>query len=91
MSSRVDSLTFTEQALLTFVDRLRGAGVKSYKGQFDGDLIELELGPPVIAEPQPSKPEADPDKCRCGHMVYEHNQGLCLVGCDAEKCVEPEQ
>lgn len=76
--------------LMTFIDTLRARGVKSYKGPFDVGTVELELGPPVLAEPkQDTTPDAD--LCKCGHhAAIEHNGSFCLSGCDIEKCHPPE-
>ena len=68
------------------LDMLREKGVRS----FEDGVLRLSLAP---AEPPPHKPEAPaPDEtCRCGHLPYEHGDGgLCLKGCEVEKCAPPE-
>ena len=74
-------------ALLSLVDSLRARGVRRYKA---GD-IELELGPLEAPPPPDAKPgETPPDACKCGHAEYAHVNGLCVHGCDVEKCAPEE-
>lgn len=72
--------------LLTFIDQLRGKGIRVFKGPFGEGVVELELGPALVPD-GPVGPEAkDPSVCACGCPVYAHTQGLCLAGCEADKC-----
>jgi hypothetical protein len=36
------------------------------------------------------EPQAEADKCKCGHASYMHTNGLCTVGCDLNACVPDE-
>ncbi len=77
------------EALLSFVDQLRAKGVRSYRGSFEDEVIELELGPPVVPEAQAGPPE--PPHCKCGHGPHEHGPGYCLRGCEIEMCGDPTE
>lgn len=46
--------------------------------------MEVELVP-VETKPV-AKKDADADLCGCGHPEFAHTNGLCVLGCDAEKC-----
>jgi hypothetical protein len=73
------------KALAELIDMLRAKGVRRFKA---ADL-ELELDAPTAASD--SKPEVDPDLCRCGHPSYMHVNGLCAQGCDVEACAPPAE
>lgn len=78
-------------ALLAFVDALRGKGVRTYKGPFEEGTIEIELGPALIPDAPQTATEKDKSLCGCGCPVYAHTNGLCLAGCEPEKCVEASE
>ncbi len=79
-------MTITDLAEVEkLADRLRAKGVKT----FEGYGVKLELGP-VPDDGKPVQQVADADKCRCGHMVYAHQEGMCTLGCDAERCLDGE-
>ena len=71
-------------ALASVIDLLRSKGVSIYRA----DGLELQLGP-LPGAPHAVE-SASADRCKCGHPKWEHDSssGLCLVGCDAETCVE---
>ena len=78
------------------IDLLRSKGVHRYKSAElatnGGELarLEVELFPPVDDTPE-AKPGPNPDACRCGHLSHEHGpDGLCLHGCDIERCAPEE-
>lgn len=86
------------QKLGSLIDLLRSKGVRVYRESettADGEAlanVEIELEPTVVehrAEKQ--QPEPDPDICSCGHFAHEHQDGLCLRGCDAEACAPREK
>lgn len=72
--------------------RLREAGIKSAKLP----IGEFEFFPPGVAVTKDTTPDGphamalgEPEQCRCGHDETSHGtEGLCLLGCDAGKCVE---
>lgn len=63
---------------------LKRQGVKSYVDVAGGGF-EVEFWP-SSPDFKPSEALKDEDKCRCGHAQHEHNAGLCLLGCDPERC-----
>jgi hypothetical protein len=74
-------------------DLLREKGVRSFRS----DALHIEMSPeaPVAANPEAlrevlEKASQSEDGCKCGHPEYAHNAGLCLQGCDEEKCHPPE-
>ena len=63
-------------------DMCRSKGIRS----IDVGGCKLDMGDvPAIATPKPTN---DPDVCRCGHQEHQHMNGLCVYGCDAEKCAD---
>jgi len=80
------------QTVATLADMLRAKGVRS----FEGLGLRLELEPTqerVIEAALPAKPpvaQGDDETCKCGHPHYAHQGGLCIHGCDVEKCVPEE-
>lgn len=74
--------------LTAAIDMLRARGVSKYTDVAGGGF-ELEFFPPQPAELKPEAPQLD-TKCKCGHAPYEHNAGLCILGCDPTKCA-PEK
>lgn len=69
------------------LDLLIAKGVRSFKGHG----VELELFPPNQPEHASAKTD-DIDRCRCGHEVVAHTgEGLCIHGCDVDKCAGPEE
>lgn len=72
--------------LLAFIDQLRGKGVRTFKGPFEGDVIEVELGQPLLPDAPPEPAGKDETVCACKCPVYAHTNGLCLAGCGPEKC-----
>ncbi len=77
-------------SLVGFVTQLRSLGVRTFKGEFDGKPIEVELGPAPEGAPATTTLEDDTERCRCGHGPHEHGGGFCLLGCEVEKCLNPE-
>lgn len=74
--------------LTACVDMLRARGVSKYTDVAGGGFI-VEFFPPqpdVKGEPIAKHDE----RCACGHASYEHNAGLCILGCDPTKCA-PEK
>lgn len=63
------------------VDLCRLKGVRNL--EVAGCKIELE---PAQPKPEAQKPTTDPDMCRCGHAEFAHTNGLCVHGCESEKC-----
>lgn len=48
-------------------------------------VIDVTFAAPI--EPMPDSEDAkEPDMCRCGHALAEHQGGLCMHACDEEKC-----
>lgn len=77
-------------SILDFADSLRSRGIKSYKGDFEGKTVELELGPAVV--PDPPKSNEDPiDVCNCKCPTYAHVNGFCINGCEPSACIETEK
>lgn len=64
-------------------DMLKAKGVRVFRGAG----IELEFEAPAAPNVEPDAPTADPDMCRCGHANHAHMNGLCVHGCEAEKCI----
>jgi hypothetical protein len=71
-------------------DLLRAKGVRRYHGILDGAPCELEFLPPEAPPLKDSKPTVDAETCHCGHGLHAHNAGLCLLGCEPDKCAGPE-
>ena len=72
------------------LDMLRSKGVSKYR-EDDGRSFAVEFFPSVAAQPEMDAAKPDPNICRCGHFKHEHgDHGLCLIGCDPEKCAGPE-
>jgi len=81
--------------LSALLDLLKTKGVTSYRGaisssdELRGLAVDLTLAATASAPADDTKPDAkqpDPDVCACGHGVHEHQNGLCLMGCDESKC-----
>lgn len=82
--------------LSALLDLLKAKGVTHYEGpvwdarkQESFFQAKIELLPASMPAPADDKPDAktpDPDVCACGHGIHEHQNGLCLHGCDEEKC-----
>lgn len=73
----------------TLCDTLRAKGVARFECDDKGG-VKFEFGPlesPVAATASAPAPALSAP-CACGHMEWEHNDGACLRGCDAEKCEE---
>ena len=70
---------------------LRANGVLKFSATdpATNEVLMLELAPPQPAELMLEAPQLD-TKCKCGHASYEHNAGLCILGCDPTKCA-PEK
>ncbi len=72
------------KAVGDLIDLLRKKGAK----RFAGYGVDLELGPlDAPAKGDAKREHADHDACKCGHELTEHQAGLCLRGCDIDKCV----
>ncbi len=67
-------------AVLALVDAMKARGV----AKFTVDGVSVEFGP--VDVPLRDEKRVDDDMCPCGHGGHEHNAGLCLRGCDVEKC-----
>ena len=57
-----------------------------------GGGFTVEFFPAPIEAGPVEKSQAQDTKCACGHAMHEHNAsaGLCLLGCDPEKCAGAE-
>lgn len=68
------------------LDLLRKKGART----FEGFGIKLELAP--LEAPQPvGGPPVNDELCACGHLIYEHQAGLCIAGgCDPTSCAKKE-
>jgi len=79
--------------LAALLDLLKDKGVTRFEGCYGekSRLVKLEMLPPPDKAPREERAGADPDVCRCGHSLAEHNAGLCLAGCEVEKCAPPEE
>jgi hypothetical protein len=56
--------------------------------KFQFGSLQVEFEPVQPAEPKP-QPPAEEEKCRCGHVHHQHSEtGLCLIGCEPDKCAE---
>lgn len=88
--------------LSALLDLLKAKGVTHYEGPGNNSswMVRVDFGP-AAAAPSPvlpdkpttkddEKDEAPDDVCRCGHDHAQHTNGLCLVGCDVEKCAPEE-
>lgn len=78
--------------LSMLLDLLQRKGVKKYHGPWSAEAlgsVELELSPAPDMTPA-EKTTIDPDACRCGHPETAHTNGLCLFGCEIERCAPPE-
>lgn len=65
---------------------LRRYGVKS----MDCGGLKLEMGPPIDDSAPAKSPAVDIEQCRCGHGEHQHMNGLCVMGCEPEKCLRPD-
>ena len=72
------------QLLGKLADMCRRKGVKT---AHCGD-VHLEMG---TLDAPPKKAQPDTEKCACGHPAYQHVHGLCLDGCEPDKCGEAPQ
>ncbi len=65
-------------------DMCRAKGIK---------LLDIPNNIKMELDPTPAKdtpgPTTDPDMCSCGHPEYAHTNGLCVTGCDPDKCNPP--
>ncbi len=79
--------------LLQMIDELKARGLRSFSGTLDGSPVVIEFGPPQERVSVDDKPvvSVDNEACRCGHAGFQHQIGLCLLGCDPEKCIEPDK
>lgn len=71
-----------ELPLAKLLDLLVSKGVRVYRN----DGMHIEFSAPEAEEPKAAAGEGPPETCKCGHAVYEHQNGLCLH-CDPEKCI----
>lgn len=74
--------------LTACMDMLRARGVSKYTDIAGGGFV-VEFFPPQPPELKDAAPAVE-TKCKCGHATYEHNAGLCILGCDPTKCA-PEK
>lgn len=74
----------TPDQALTFLDEMKRRGVRTFKF---GEL-EAEFAPAEAPPMKESKAVAELDNCKCGHALHAHNGGLCLQGCEPDKCME---
>ncbi len=81
--------------LMELTDALRLRGVKVFHGSYDGRDVLLEFGPTEkheeVVTVGGSVATEDPEKCHCGHFTYQHQNSLCIMGCDIDKCIDPEK
>lgn len=77
------------ESIASMLDMLRSKGVYKFKSTaLDG--FEVEFHAPTD-DTKPAPVAADPDLCRCGHPLFAHAAGgMCLIGCNAEKCVDAD-
>lgn len=72
----------TSAEALTFLDEMKRRGVRTFTfGELSAEFAPSEA---------PMRPEAktlQTDTCQCGHGLHEHQSGLCLRGCEVDKCV----
>ena len=66
---------------------------------FEIQGLKLTLGPAPVQPAAPMSPsevlrlraelekDAAADRCACGHAVFQHTNGLCVVGCSVDKCL----
>lgn len=73
------------EVLSAKLDMLKAKGVQKYVDQ----EFTVEFSAPAD-DTKPAPVAADPDLCRCGHPLFAHAAGLCLIGCNAEKCVDAD-
>lgn len=76
------------EKLGALIDLLRSKGVRVYRASETTTELELE---PTVVEHRAEKQQPDPDLCSCGHLSHEHQDGLCLMGCDADACAPREK
>jgi hypothetical protein len=83
--------------LAAILDLLKAKGVKHYKAggvDVSGNefvRMEVEFEPTIdVSTGRAEKQEPDPDMCPCGHWLHEHQDGLCLHGCEPEACLPKE-
>lgn len=70
--------------LVALTDKLKERGVRSFSlGRFSVNFAAPEA-PPL------KEKASDGDACNCGHPLHHHNNGLCLIGCEPDKCAGPE-
>lgn len=61
--------------------RAKGVRVLDVPGSIRMELEQTQA-------PTSPKPSSEPDICRCSHPVHAHMNGLCIHGCEPEKCEE---
>lgn len=72
----------TADQALSFLDEMKRRGVRSFKfGELSVDFAPAE--PPPLKEAK----RVEADVCQCGHGFHAHQSGLCLAGCEPEKCL----
>ena len=67
------------------VAMLRRQNVAKYT-DIAGGGFTVEFWPQAVDVGPVEKSQAQDTKCACGHASYEHNAGLCILGCSPEKC-----
>lgn len=73
----------TPDEVRKYAETCRTAGVRVL--DISG-VIRLEMEPRQAEEPRSSKAIPAADVCKCGHAEHAHMNGLCVLGCDVEKC-----
>jgi hypothetical protein len=78
--------------LATLLKTLRDMQVEHAEFHPDGTLKAASFVRAVEPPPAGSNlSDAKDEACRCGHLDYQHNNGLCVLGCEPEKCVSEAQ
>jgi len=72
------------------VEAMRKRGVLSF--EVGGLKVEFFPSAPDADTPlAPPKLEDNTPLCGCGHAEWSHQNGLCIYGCDIEKCMTEEK
>jgi len=87
-----DSVSDHDTCTTLSLHALRDAGVKSFTRGSDGTYsVEFFPAEPTAPPVDKTPAEPDPELCRCHHPKFQHEAGLCLMGCDVEQCAPEEK